>query len=91
MLDVKHKNIVKKNSNEYEYKNEAVMRKDDDNKNTKLKCEYAVDNKIVNTKYDMNKNGRVVREYDKDIIEDMQDISCHDGINRTNKTNACAV
>ena len=82
---------LQKNSNEYKYKNKVIMRKDDSDENTKLKCEDKIDNKIVNIKYGMKKNGRIVREYNKDTIEGMQNSKCHDGMNRTNKIYACVV
>ena len=57
---------MKKNNNEYEYKNEAIMKKVDGDNNTNLKCEHEVDNKIVYKKYGMNNNEHVAREYNKD-------------------------
>ena len=59
------------------------MIKDDDNKNTNLKCKHASDNKIVNSKYDVNKNGPVARNYDKDTIGSVQNDRYYNKPNRT--------
>ena len=73
IYDKNHKNIVKNKTNKKDgYKNETIMIKDNDNKNTNLKCKHASDNKIVNAKYDVNKNGPVARNYDKDMVGSIQ-------------------
>ena len=54
--------MVKKNSNEHEYKTKATVRKSDNYKNMKIKCEHATENKIVNRKCSASKNGYITRD-----------------------------
>ena len=82
---------VKKEDSEHTYSSKVTVRKVDNDKIAKIKCEHTIKNKIVNKNYSTNKKEYVAIEYVKDTIEEMQDNKYQDIKNQTNKTYACAV
>ena len=89
--DVDFEDTEKKEDNKHKYGGKVTMRKGDNDKIAKIKCEHTMKNKIVNKNYSANKKEYVAKEYINDTIEGIQDNEYQDNKNQRNKTYACAV